>query len=245
MFKKISSTVRVHIHKSYFPMLFLCMLIVQFLLPLDSYADSPVRTISGTITYSNGFAPEGGIWITMYAMGENGGSFTTDALIREGDNTAYYEIPINLNNTNGSSAFTIKCEPQKMSSYSASIYSLLIDIAKADVPDIDFTTDWLSERTISGTIKYDCGLAPEGGIKIIVSARGEADFQTEVTIPEGSNEVDYTIPVDLYYTAGKTTFKVQCIPENEEQYSGMSYNKELDLNDSNLFNINLNISEIP
>ncbi|QNU67706.1 hypothetical protein EHE19_004355 [Ruminiclostridium herbifermentans] len=224
------------------PTMLICFLLILLLLPCNANADTPLRVISGTITYENGIAPEGGIWITMYAMGENGGVFSTEVLIREGDYATEYAIPIDFSYTNNSNRFIIKCEPQKASNYSAEIYGSLVDVSYEDATNIDFTTRWLTERTISGTITYKDGLAPAGGIKIKVSAIGEYDFETEVIMPEGCSKVAYKIPLDLYFLSSNTSFMIKCSPEDPTNYEGTEYGKLIDIYENNLSNINLTIA---
>lgn len=221
-----------------------CFILVLLLLPSNANADASFRVISGTITYSNGLAPEGGIWITMYAMGENGGIFATEVLIREGDYATEYEIPIDLSYTNNSNSFIIKCEPQKATNYSAEIYDTLVDVSNEDATNIDFTTQWLTERTISGTITYLDGLAPAGGINITVSAIGEYDFEAMVTIPEGYSKVEYTIPLDLYFLNTNTSFEIKCRPDDSTNYEGNDYETLIDIYENNASNINLTVEDI-
>ena len=241
MSKSFCSNLGTNIRKICVQAMLICILLVLSLLPCNANADASYRVISGTITYGNGFAPEGGIWITMYAMGENGGVFATEVLIREGDYATEYAIPIDLSYTNKSNSFIIKCEPQKATNYSAEIYSTLVDVSNEDATNIDFTTEWLTERTISGIITYKNGLAPAGGINITVSAIGEYDFETVVTIPEGCKQVEYTIPLDLYFLNFNTSFEIKCIPEDSTNYIGNEYGTLIDIYENNVSNINLTV----
>ncbi len=244
MFKDFGSNVENSIKKIGSKTMLFCFLMVLVFLPCNAIADSSPRMISGTISYDNGFAPEGGIWITLYAMGENGGVFTTDVLIREGDFATEYELPIDLAYTNNSNSFILRCEPHKAVNYSASIYSELVDISKEDATNIDFTTQWLTERTISGTITYKDGLAPAGGINVTVSAIGEYDFETVVTIPEGCSEINYSIPIDLYFLYDNTSFEVKCKPEDISNYEGSQYGTLIDICENNVSNLNLTVADI-
>jgi hypothetical protein len=241
MLKSFRSSIGTNIKKISVQTMLICFLLIFLLLPCNANADTPLRVISGTITYDNGFAPEGGIWITMYAMGENGGVFSTEVLIREGDYATEYAIPIDLSYTNNSKNFIIKCEPQKATNYSAEIYGSLVDAYNEDVTNIDFTIKWLTERTIFGTITYKDGLAPAGGINLKVSAIGEYDFETVVTIPEGYSKVTYTIPLDLYFLTSDTSFKINCSPEDSIMYEGNEYGTLIDIYENNISNINLTI----
>ncbi len=244
MSKSFCSNLETNIKKISVQTMLICFISVLLLLPCNANADASFRVISGTITYGNGFAPEGGIWITMFAMGENGGIFSTEVLIREGDYATEYAIPIDLSYTNNSNSFIIKCEPQKATNYSAEIYGTLVDVSNEDATNIDFTIQWLTERTISGTITYKDGLAPAGGINITVSAIGEYDFETMVTIPEGYSEVEYTIPLDLYFLNSNTSFEIKCIPEDSTNYEGNDYGTLIDIYENNASNINLMVADI-
>ncbi len=244
MSKSFCSNVGTNIKKIGVQTMLICFLLVLLVLPCNANADTSLRVISGTITYGNGFAPEGGIWITMYAMGENGGIFATEVLIREGDYATEYAIPVDLSYTNNSSCFIIKCEPQKATNYSAEIYDTLVDVSNEDATNIDFTTQWLTERTISGTITYLDGLAPAGGINVTVSAIGECDFETVVTIPEGYSQVEYTIPLDLYFLSSNTSFEVKCRPEASTNYEGNDYGTLIDIYENNATNINLWVEDL-
>lgn len=244
MSKSFCSNLGIGVKKISTITMLICSLLVLLLLPCNANADTSLRVISGTITYGNGFAPEGGIWITMYAMGENGGIFATEVLIREGDFATEYAIPIDLSYTNNSNCFIIKCEPQKATNYSAEIYDTLVDVSNEDAANINFTTQWLTERTISGTITYKDGLAPAGGINITVSAIGEYDFETVVTIPEGYCQVEYSIPLDLYFLSSNTSFEIKCTPEAITNYEGNDYGTLIDVYENNASNINLTVEDI-
>lgn len=224
-------------------------IVVYFLISICFFSDTvnavtTPRLISGTITYTDGFAPEEGIWITMCAMGENGGTFTTDVLIREGDNTAEYSIPIDLAYANDSNSFIIKCEPQNATVYSSTIYSTLVEVTDTDATDIDFRIERLTERTVSGTITYtNSGSTTPGAIGVTVTALGDFDFATYVTIPEGCNQVGYTIPIDLNYINDSTSFRVQCTPEDTTNYQASEYKKLIDVYKDNVSNINFVVTD--
>lgn len=245
MFKKSSRMLKLNVKKFFPIMLILCLLFIQVLFPCRIYAKSTLRTISGTVTYANGIAPQGGIWITMYAMGENGGCFTTDALIREGDSSTQYLIDVDLENANNSRCFIIRCEPHKLINYSSTYYNELVDVSNSDASNISLWTELLSTRIIYGTITYANGLAPEGGIDIVVSATGGADFEKVVKIPEGCNKINYSIPVDLSITGGNSIFEIQCKPKDETKYIGIRCQQKIDVIENNVPNINCEIVDMP
>ena len=166
------------------------------------------KKISGTISLPNKeLAPKGGIMISVSASDgarNSGSSFVT---IPYNTNCSTYtvKIPANSLGSGYRVSYGIITSQEKYMDYiyysvsgATTSYSkaTLVDVSSSSATGID--VELMPAKIISGRISLPNGdVAPEGGIRIIVSAINEAgnNGSSSVTIPCGENSATYTVNV--------------------------------------------------
>ena len=166
------------------------------------------KKISGTISLPNKeLAPKGGIMISVSASdgaGNSGSSFVT---IPYNTNCSTYtvKVPANSLGSGYRVSYGIITSQEKYMDYiyysvsgATTSYSkaTLVDVSSSSATGID--VELMPAKIISGRISLPNGdVAPEGGIRIIVSAINEAgnNGSSSVTIPCGENSATYTVNV--------------------------------------------------
>jgi len=189
----------------------------------DDTPDDKKRTISGTVSLPDGkVAPTGGIKLRVYALNDN---LTPDVIlddffvsvnltIPQGKRSADYSlsVPVNTENKSYIIWYIIENNLQYIQrGYYSTEGTVLnqssaspVDITNGNVKDIDL--EFIPGNIISGKVSLPDGdVAPAGGIQVDISAKTDNGtpyaviddyyFSIFVTIPEGQNSVDYSLPV--------------------------------------------------
>ncbi len=157
------------------------------------------RIISGTVSLPNGdLAPSGGISVKVFT-----GSYSTNVTIPQGESSVAYTLRTSPNKSD--SGYIVQYTLSSSSKYALNGYystettvagsqtASPVDVSSSDASNIDMTI--IDKRIINGKIKLQSGKAPEGGIKVTISADG-TKFSTDVTIPYGTSIAEYDLKLD-------------------------------------------------
>ncbi|HHW00925.1 MAG TPA: hypothetical protein GXX36_15420 [Clostridiaceae bacterium] len=177
--------------------------------------------ISGTISLPEGeFAPEGGIKVSISALNYYSGysqlPISTTVTITEGESSVNYSLAVPVDAIGNISniymiEYSVYSEPYKIDQvyYSIDGATSLFDISRGDVEGINI--ELLPTNIISGTISLPDGYtAPAGGIGVSIYA---GNYRTQVTIPEGQNSVEYSLPVASNNAGSGYTVRYYISPE--------------------------------
>lgn len=174
-------------------------------------AVSRLRTISGTISFESGVAPEGGISVDVVAS-SSADSKAITVYIPEGSDSAVYSLYVPVNDTDDE--YKVRYENWMNNVYLAEAYYGIngmvrnkelaagVNVRGKNVSDINLNL--VNKKTISGTLSIPSGTAPKGGLIVAVTAVNSVDNSVAyVTIPEGASSVPYVI-----YTPAGSEYKV-------------------------------------
>lgn len=174
-------------------------------------AVSRLRTISGTVSFESGVAPEGGISIDVVASNSVDSESIT-IYIPQGSDSSAYTLYVPINDINDE--YKVRYENWANNAYLAVAYYSLngmvrnkelatgADVREKSVSDIKLNI--VNNKTISGTLTIPSGVAPEGGLVVAVTAVNSVDSSVKyVTIPKGASSVPY-----LIYTPAGSGYKV-------------------------------------
>lgn len=161
------------------------------------------RTIRGMIMLPEGYAPVAGVNVKLTAQSAKD-KITANFTIKEGENTVPYTLYVSADQE-----YIVKYEATDEKYVSLGYYSMSgttreeskadrLDTTEADQVGVNIKL--ISNRYIAGNISVPSGIAPFGGIKVILKAsNGKDSRETEVVIPEVSSSTAYR----LYVPEGK------------------------------------------
>ncbi|MEN6316397.1 MAG: X2-like carbohydrate binding domain-containing protein [Clostridiaceae bacterium] len=155
------------------------------------------NTISGTITLTDGVAPEGGATGSLTFYGET--ISVGEVAIPEGENTVDFSFDIKPDIY---SKIECKMSSSKWIWTSASGSTGPIDVTNTNISGLNINIS-RDANMLSGTVKLSAGVAPAGGagIQWLFPTPGYAG--ANVTISEGSNSTDFVIYVSKNITEAK------------------------------------------
>lgn len=163
------------------------------------------RKISGTISLPAGeSAPEGDITIFYFADNSKD-SVASMIKLAKGETSAVYsiEVPLYDDETNYrvrflaiNTAYEIQFGNNLLGAVSSSNSTASVDVGGGDCSEINATM--IETRVITGTVSLLSGVAPAGGINVMVNAiNGDYQKLISVIIPEGANSVEYVLSVPV------------------------------------------------
>ncbi len=216
------------------------------------------RKITGTVVLPDGFMSDGGIEVDISAFnGKDIGSVTV--LIPEGSVSSDFELSLPAGNGYklqyevGSS---IELASRGYYGESGTVRDIgrayPIDLSSGDQNDLRLVL--LENRVINGFISLPSGVAPLGGIKIVITATDAAgaEFKKEVVVREGENNVSYalSVPPNSPLTGYKLKYSVAL-----DSYTALGYYSSsgttllpdmaepVDVSSSDVYDVNLILIE--
>lgn len=162
--------------------------IIELLVNVTDSTPAVLHTVSGTITLSDGAAPEGGAKGTVTFYGDT--MIVREVTIPEGESTVNFSYMIN---------------PDYYTRIECILYSSMwpwqseigntgpIDISNANMSGLDIVT-YKNANKISGTVKLSSGVAPAGGVIVFLNS-SIGNFSSHVSIAEGLNSSEFQMYV--------------------------------------------------
>ncbi len=160
------------------------------------------RIISGRISL-NDKAPIGGVNISINAGG-NGHSYGVGITIDEGESSKDFALPVSA--SSGGLTYTVFCTARAGDAIGF-IAGSQVDVSDGNVSNVNMQISSFLQpvyRNVSGTVSFSKGVAPKGGLTLIVESsttineRITKECYSSVTIPEGMNSAKYAIPIITY-----------------------------------------------
>lgn len=213
-------------------------------------------TISGTVSLPTGkVAPSGGLSVRVYAKSSTKTSYV-NVVIPEDESTVDYTV-----NVADVSLYTVYYYLSSDNDYVRSGYysqsgtvrssSTATQIDLSTTPESDINLTLIAKKRISGIIVLPDDTAPVEGVTFTVKAECGSDRETaSVTIPEGSNSIEYTLKVPPniegtgYLVSYQTSNKKYLSPAYYSTNGSVRYNtlaSIVDVSSEDKENINLNV----
>ena len=161
------------------------------------------RTIRGMIMLPEGYAPAAGVNVKLTAQSAKD-NISANFTVKEGENSIPYTLYVSSDQE-----YIVRYETADEKYVSLGYYSMSgttrelseadrLDTTEADQVGVNIKL--ISNRYIAGSISVPSGIAPFGGIKVLLRAsNGKDSREIEVVIPEVSSSTTYR----LYVPEGK------------------------------------------